>query len=212
MQSLRITATKVNSQWMYLNCEVDKAGNMVVFLFWAMWDTAATTAFFKKAMRDAGDPEKVTIDKSGSKKAAMDGINSKKGKRDRGSPDQVSKHYCWTGSPSAEPDIETHVGFRSFWAASKVLAGIELMHMIRKGQIIVSEGESISFVDHLLFARGLIASGRRANRKFLSHWHYFTINATEPFSLRHSQGYLIDHWEQLQRYPDIRNRSFHDVV
>jgi putative transposase len=28
------------------------------------------------------------------------------------------------------------LGFKSFWAAQRTLAGIELMHMIRKGQLI----------------------------------------------------------------------------
>jgi hypothetical protein len=32
-------------------------------------------------------------------------------------------------------------------AASKVVAGIELMHMIRKGQMIVTDGENVSFAD-----------------------------------------------------------------
>jgi transposase-like protein len=32
------------------------------------------------------------------------------------------------------------MGFKSFHAARNVLAGIELMHMIRKGQMMVMEG------------------------------------------------------------------------
>jgi putative transposase len=28
-----------------------------------------------------------------------------------------------------------HLGFKSFWSAAATLAGIELMHMIRKGQM-----------------------------------------------------------------------------
>jgi putative transposase len=30
------------------------------------------------------------------------------------------------------------LGFRSFWSAAVTLAGIELMHMIRKGQLLLA--------------------------------------------------------------------------
>ena len=39
------------------------------------------------------------------------------------------------------------MGFKSFYAARNVLAGIELMHMIRKGQMIVAKGVQLSFAD-----------------------------------------------------------------
>ena len=39
------------------------------------------------------------------------------------------------------------LGFKSFRAASNVLAGIELMHMIRKGQMLVAKGEKPSFAE-----------------------------------------------------------------
>lgn len=39
------------------------------------------------------------------------------------------------------------MGFKSFAAASAVLAGIELMHMIRKGQIGDANGEELSFAE-----------------------------------------------------------------
>ena len=39
------------------------------------------------------------------------------------------------------------LGFKSFKAAKSVLAGIELMHMIRKGQSHFSGSEEMSFAD-----------------------------------------------------------------
>ena len=39
------------------------------------------------------------------------------------------------------------MGFKSFRAARNVLAGIELMHMIRKGQMVTSENDERSFAD-----------------------------------------------------------------
>jgi transposase-like protein len=31
------------------------------------------------------------------------------------------------------------LGFKSFWSAAVTLAGIEIMHMIRKGQLLLTE-------------------------------------------------------------------------
>ena len=44
--------------------------------------------------------------------------------------------------------------FKSFRAAGKVLDGIELMHVTRKGQMIVSEGENMSFADQFYSLAG----------------------------------------------------------
>jgi hypothetical protein len=42
------------------------------------------------------------------------------------------------------------LNFKSFWSASSVLAGIELMHMIRKGQFAIDGAEAMSFADQFL--------------------------------------------------------------
>ena len=59
------TYIKVKDVWKYLYRSVDKEGKTVDFLLTAKRDKAATNRFFKKAMRHIGDPEKVTMDKSG---------------------------------------------------------------------------------------------------------------------------------------------------
>ena len=69
------TYIKVRGQWKYLYRAVDKEGKTIDFLLRAKRDKAAATKFFNKAMRLNGDPAKVTMDKSGANKAAMDGIN-----------------------------------------------------------------------------------------------------------------------------------------
>ena len=46
------------------------------------------------------------------------------------------------------------LGFKSFWSAAITLAGIELMHMIRKGQL--KAGGQIAPRAAILFARRLI--------------------------------------------------------
>ena len=39
------------------------------------------------------------------------------------------------------------LGFKSFRAAARVLTGIELMHMIRKGQMAMSDCEGLSYAN-----------------------------------------------------------------
>ena len=39
------------------------------------------------------------------------------------------------------------LNFKSFRSAKDVLAGIELMHMIRKGQLLLSGGSDLSFAN-----------------------------------------------------------------
>ena len=139
------TYIKVNGQWKYLYRAVDKEGATIDFLLRARRDTVAATRFFEKAMRQNGDPEKVTMDKSGANKAAMDGIN-----QDRDVPIEVRQVKYLNNIVEQDHRFVKHVtrpmlGFKSFRTASAVLAGIELMHMIRKGQMSTEKGMELSF-------------------------------------------------------------------
>ena len=69
------TYIKVKGVWKYLYRSVDKEGKTVDFLLTVKRDKAAANRFFEKAMRHNGDPEIVTMDKSGANKAAIDEIN-----------------------------------------------------------------------------------------------------------------------------------------
>jgi putative transposase len=69
------TYIEVKGVWKYLYRAVDKEGKTVDFLLTAKRDKAAALRFFEKAMKASGVPDKVTMDKSGANKAAMDEIN-----------------------------------------------------------------------------------------------------------------------------------------
>uniref|UniRef100_A0A077NI75 Transposase n=1 Tax=Xenorhabdus bovienii str. feltiae Moldova TaxID=1398200 RepID=A0A077NI75_XENBV len=64
------TDIKIKGQWRYLYRAVDSDGNTVEFLLTAHRDKKAALRFFKKAMRQHGQPDGVTLDKSGANKAA----------------------------------------------------------------------------------------------------------------------------------------------
>ena len=48
------------------------------------------------------------------------------------------------------------LNFKSFRSAGSVLAGIELMHMIRKGQVAIDEGAHMSFADQFYALAGQV--------------------------------------------------------
>ena len=67
---------KVRGQWKYLYRAVDKAGNTIDFLLRAHRDKAAARQYFEKSITQNGEPETVTIDKSGANLAALEAINA----------------------------------------------------------------------------------------------------------------------------------------
>lgn len=58
------TYIKIKGQWRYLYRAVDQDGQTIDFLLTAHRDKNAALHFFKKAIRQHGLPEKITIDKS----------------------------------------------------------------------------------------------------------------------------------------------------
>ncbi|MGJ0580955.1 IS6 family transposase, partial [Xenorhabdus bovienii] len=74
------TYIKIKGQWRYLYRAVDSDGNTVDFLLTAHRDKEAALRFFKKAIRQHGQPDVVTIDKSGANKAAVDELTKEKTK------------------------------------------------------------------------------------------------------------------------------------
>ncbi len=72
------TYIKVKGQWKYLYRAVDKAGNTIDFLLRAHRDKAAARRYFEKSFAQNGEPETVTIDKSGANLAALEAINAER--------------------------------------------------------------------------------------------------------------------------------------
>jgi len=150
------TYIKVKGAWKYLYRAVDKEGKTVDFLLTARRDKAAAVRFFEKAMKASGVPEKVTMDKSGANKAAMDEING------RGETPIIVRQVKYLNN-IVEQDhrfvkriTKPMLNFKSFRAARNVLAGIELMHMIRKGQLLLKGCSELSFADQFYALAGKI--------------------------------------------------------
>ena len=103
-------------------------------------------------MRHNGDPEKVTMDKSGANKAAIDEINN-----NRDVPIEVRQikylnNIVEQDHRAIKRVTKPMLNFKSFRSARSVLAGIELMHMIRKGQM--AEENQMSFAEQFYALAG----------------------------------------------------------
>ena len=70
------TYLKIKGKDVYLYRAVDKFGKTVDFILTEKRDKKAALSFFTKAIGQHGLPEKVTMDKSGANKSAIDFVNS----------------------------------------------------------------------------------------------------------------------------------------
>ncbi|HST79054.1 MAG TPA: IS6 family transposase [Verrucomicrobiae bacterium] len=147
------TYIKVNGAWKYLYRAVDKQGQTVDFLLTAKRDAAAARRFFEKAMRHNAVPDKVTMDKSGANQAALEQLN-----KEREVPITIRQvkylnNIVEQDHRAIKGVTRPMLGFKSFRAARAILAGIELMHMIRKGQFML-KGQGTSFADQFYALAG----------------------------------------------------------
>ena len=102
-------------------------------------DRDAAEAFLCKAIRTQGLPEKITIDQSGANTAAITHYNTTH------KTAIVIRHSKYLNN-LVEQDhravkrlTRPMLGFKSFWAARCTIAGIEVMHAIRKGQLMTPD-------------------------------------------------------------------------
>jgi len=131
------TYIRLNGKWVYLYRAVDKYGDTIDFLLRAKRDGVSAKAFFRKAIKNNGRPEKVTVDKSGSNKCALDYFN-----RDASTEDEIEIRQIKYLNNIIEQDhrfikkrVRPMLGFKNFFSAKKTIAGIESIRMIQKGQI-----------------------------------------------------------------------------
>jgi len=130
------TYVKVRGEWKYLYRAVDKDGNTVDFLLRARRNKAAAQRYFEKSIQQNGVPETVTIDKSGANLAALHAVNA-----ERDTPIKIRQvkylnNVVEQDHRAIKRIIRPMLGFKDFRCARVILSGIEIMHMIAKGQMI----------------------------------------------------------------------------
>lgn len=134
------TYIRVRGQWKYLYRAVDKAGQTVDFLLTARRDRHAAQRFLDKAMRGHGVPVKITIDRSGANAAAIERCNAEYKLTIEVRQVKHLNNVVEQDHRAIKRVTRPMLGFKAFWAAQRTLAGIEVMHMIKKGQL-VHDGE-----------------------------------------------------------------------
>ena len=150
------TYIKVKGVWKYLYRAVDKQGKTLDLLLTAKRDMAAAKRFFNKAMGANGDPEKVAMDKSGANKAAIDAINAGRDVPILVRQVKYLNNIVEQDHRAIKRVTRPMLNFKSFRCASSVLAGIELMHMIRKGQYAIDGADAMTFADQFYALAGQV--------------------------------------------------------
>ncbi len=131
------TYVKIKGRWIYLYRAVDKAGKTVDFLLRAKRDVAAAKAFFRRAFKSQGRlPQKITLDGyQASHRAAREFLEQHQGgARTTIRSSKYLNNLIEQDHRSVKLRVAPMLGLKRFRNASITIAGIELMHRIRKGQ------------------------------------------------------------------------------
>lgn len=140
------TYIRVKGDWKYLYRAVDSSGQTVDFLLTARRDAAAARRFFRKAFRQNGAPLVVTIDSSTASRAALAVLSTYSAEAQTFTIRQSRylNNLVEQDHRNIKRRIKLMTGFKSFRRAQSILAGIELIHMLRKGQHQHPTGDGMS--------------------------------------------------------------------
>jgi putative transposase len=135
------TYIRIKGQWYYLYRAVDTQGQTIDFLLTAQRDEQAAKRFLTKAIRRHGVPEKITIDGSAANEAAIKSYNEAHGTAIEIRKVKYLNNIVEQDHRGVKRVTRPMLGFKSFNAAQDTLVGIELMHMLKKKQIVVEAGD-----------------------------------------------------------------------
>jgi transposase-like protein len=135
------TYIKVKGQWCSLYRAVDKHGQTIDFLLTAHRDEQAAKRFLTKAIRRHNVPETITIDGSEAKAAAIRSYNAEHGTTIAIRQVKYLNNIVEQDHRAVKRVTRPMLGFKAFEAAQMTLTGVELMHMIKKGQRAAEEGD-----------------------------------------------------------------------
>ncbi|MFL0491786.1 IS6 family transposase [Bacillus sp. 179-I 2A5 NHS] len=137
------TYVKVKGQWMYLYRAVDSKGNTIDFHLSKTRDHKAAKRFFKKALRSfhTSKPRVITVDKNPAYPIAIEEL-----KKEKKMPVGIQIRQVKYLNNIVEQDhrfikkrVRSMLGLKSFRTATSILSGIEAMHIIKKGQLILRD-------------------------------------------------------------------------
>jgi len=134
------TYIRVKGEWRYLYRAVDKSGQTIDFLLTEYRDTEAALRFLTQAIRRHGVPDKITIDGSEANDAAIRRYNQQHGTAIIIRQIKYLNNLVEQDHRAVKRVTRPMLGFKAFDAAQATLVGIELMHMLKKRQLVVEAG------------------------------------------------------------------------
>ena len=89
-------------------------------------------------------PEKITIDKSGDNTAAIRSVNDDACLDIELRQSKYLNNIVEQDHRAVKRITNPMLGFKSFWSAQKLIAGIETRHMVKTGQLHCPSGQAMS--------------------------------------------------------------------
>jgi putative transposase len=137
------TYIKVRGRWMYLYRAIDSNGDTVQFWFSERCNLTAAKRFLRKALRQYGRPERIVIDGRQTNREAilscdaesrLQGGSRREVKLIRIRQSQYLNNRIEQDHRAIKRRVRPMLGFKSVASARVILGGIEMIHMMRKGQ------------------------------------------------------------------------------
>ena len=137
------TYIKVRGRWMYLYRAIDSNGDTVEFWFSERRNLIAAKRFLRKALKRHGRPERIVIDGSQTNREAILSCDAESCLQDRSrgrlkpiriQQSQYLNNRIEQDHRAIKRRVRPMLGFKSTASARAILGGIELIHMMRKGQ------------------------------------------------------------------------------
>ena len=132
------TYIKVAGKERFLYRAVDKQGNTIDFLLTKRRKKGSAQKFLNKAIENNGKPRIINIDKSGANTAVIRTWNRRSftSKNIKIRRVKYLNNIVEQDHRNIKRRIAITTGFKEFESAQRALAGIEIVNIIRKGQIV----------------------------------------------------------------------------
>src|SRR3712207_4357303 len=137
------TYIKVRGRWTYLYRAIDSNGDTVEFWFSERRNLSAAKRFLRKALNRHGRPERIVIDGSRTNREAILSCDTTSRLQDRSrrklKPILIRQSAYLNNRieqdhRAIKRRVRPMLGFKSMASARAILSGIEMVHMMRKGQ------------------------------------------------------------------------------
>ncbi|EIM30758.1 IS6 family transposase [Microvirga lotononidis] len=150
------TYIKVRGRWTFLYRAIDSHGDTIEFWFSERCNLAAAKRFLNKALKRHGRPERIVIDGSQTNREAILSCDTTDRLPDRSrrqlKPIRILQNRYLNNRieqdhRAIKRRVRPMLGFKSVDSARAILGGIEMVHMMRKGQATYAHNWQPSLAD-----------------------------------------------------------------